>query len=308
MNKFYLALGLGFCFVSGAAYAPIAAAAQNDTPDTMSQFAQVDVSPETDVMSQPQIQPQSQPQPQLEPRQELAWGYHGAVAPAYWGGLKPEYSVCSTGSAQSPVNIAQYVQEDLPALKPAYRPTPLNVTNTGNTIYASYAPGSFLNIGDTAYELKHIHFHTPSSHYIDGSPFAMEAHFIHQSASGEIAVIAVMFSVGAANSTIEAIWQNVPMGQGSRQVPGIGISASDIMPESPAAMNTDAGADQAEKGLEYYTYSGSLVTPPCAEGVRWIVLKNGITLSEEQLRVFQSIFPSNSRPIQPLNGRIIKGR
>jgi len=221
-----------------------------------------------------------------------SWGYSGAGAAPYWGNLSAEYAACKDGQKQSPINIAKFLQEDVPNIESAYNPSPLSIVNNGHTVQVNYAPGSGFSVDDMRYELLQIHFHTPSEHYLDGAPYPMEAHFVHKAADGTLGVVGVMMKVGEHNHTIEAIWLNTPINAGgTKEVESVEINAADLMPAS----------------LDYYKYDGSLTTPPCSEGVRWHVMKDTIELSETQLKAFQALFPVNARPVQPLNDRVVTG-
>ena len=219
------------------------------------------------------------------------WGYTGAGAAALWGDLAPEFEVCKTGTQQSPINIDKFIQAELPRLTYAYSPSPLSVSNTGRSVQVNYAPGSHLTLDEKVFELQSFQFHTPSEHYLDGAPYPMELEFIHKAEDGAMAIISVLVKVGAHNPVIEGIWQNVPAAGQSKSVDSVGLSAEDLMPEDKS----------------YYTYEGSLTSPPCTEGVVWYVLKEPIEISEKQLTAFQGVFPVNARPIQPLGGRTIQG-
>jgi len=220
-----------------------------------------------------------------------SWGYVGGGAAHRWGDLSAEFEACKKGVQQSPVNISEFVQGQLPALNGNYQPSPLEVANNGHTVQVNYAPGSGFRAADKDFNLLQFHFHTPSEHYIDGAPYPMEAHFVHKADDGTLGVIGVMFKVGAHNPVIEGIWQNVPQAGSAKQVEGVEINASDLMP--------------ANKG--YYKYDGSLTTPPCTEGVQWYVMQDTIELSAKQLTAFQSVFPVNARPIQDLGDRVVRG-
>lgn len=209
-----------------------------------------------------------------------------------WEDVDLEGVLCREGANQSPVDITEFVQEDLPPLQPSYKETPLIVENNGHTIQVNYTRGSALEVGGKTYQLKHIDFHTPSEHTMDGVPAPMELHLIHQAFDGEIAIIAVMLKPGAQNPIIEGIWANAPLRTGERKsVELVKFSAAGLLPES----------------LEYYTYDGSLTVEPCTEGVRWFILKSPVEISEAQVNAFQKFFPMNARPVQPLGGRMIKG-
>ncbi len=220
------------------------------------------------------------------------WGYEGSHGPAHWGGLHPEFAACADGRNQSPVDIRSTVQADLPPLQVRYAQGPSTIINNGHTIQIDFAPGSMLRLDDTDFELKQVHFHSPSENMIDGRSFPFEAHFVHADAQGGLAVIGVMYETGAANEGLAPFWGQLP------EQPG---------PAQPLAQPADA-SQMLPASLDYYRYSGSLTTPPCSEGVRWLVLKNPLTISSEQQAAFERIMggPTN-RPVQPLNGRLIAG-
>ncbi|MEZ5919515.1 MAG: carbonic anhydrase family protein [Alphaproteobacteria bacterium] len=221
------------------------------------------------------------------------WDYAGPETGAsHWGELEAAFEACKTGELQSPINIESFYQGELPALETAYSAVPLHVINNGHTIQVDLGDNAgTLNVAGKTYKLLQVHFHTPSEHYIDGSPYPMEAHLVHKAEDGTLAVVGVLMKVGAHNPVIEGIWQNAPVAGGEKMLETVSVSAADLLPES----------------LEYYKYDGSLTTPPCSEGVQWHVLKDPIELSQAQLTAFQTVFPVNARPIQDLNGRTVRG-
>ncbi len=224
----------------------------------------------------------------------LHWDYTGARAAYAWGDIDPGFKTCKDGKAQSPVNISQYAaQPDLPALTTAYQPSPLVVANNGHTILVNVIPGSTMSIGDQAYELQQLRFHTPSEHYINGAPYPMEMQLLHQSQDGKTAVMAVMIEVGEANPVIQAIWEQAPVEPHT-------ANANEDFPFTAASLLPGS--------MEYFSYTGSLTTPPCTEGVNWYVLKQPVRVSQEQLVAFQRLFPVNARYLQPLNNRVVTGK
>jgi carbonic anhydrase len=218
------------------------------------------------------------------------WGYSGAEGPAHWGDLKPEFAACKTGHSQSPVNIAGARSADLPAIQFEYKPSALHIINNGHTIEIDYAPGSFIRIGDKRYELKQFHFHHPSEETIKGKRFPMELHLVHSDADGNLAVISVLLEVGAANSLIETLWGVAPKTDGLEKTEdNVQINAAELLP-----------ADRS-----YFTFAGSLTTPPCTEGVNWFVFKTPVTISNKQVATFAEIYPYDERPTQRLYGRTV---
>lgn len=202
-----------------------------------------------------------------------------------------ESETCVDGTLQSPINIAEYMREDLPKLKIAYAPTSLHVVNSGEGIGVVYDPGSKFMSADKIYDLMQFNFEAPSENYVNGAPYAMEMQLMHQAEAGEIAVLSVMMKLGAANPAIQTIWENIPEAGGRTDREDITLDMAELLPESG----------------EYYTFTGSLTAPPCAEGVKWHVLKEPIEISLEQLNAFHAVYGGSPRPVQPLNGRVVKG-
>jgi carbonic anhydrase len=220
------------------------------------------------------------------------WGYEGDGGPGHWATLSPEYSGCA-GKSQSPVDLVQarMIEAQLPALVLSYQPTPLNVVNNGHTIQVDYAGNSTLQLDGRTFHLKQFHFHSPSENLIDGKSYAMEAHLVHADDEGNLAVVAVMIESGAANAFLDKVWAHLPAAAGGRAQPaGVSVNVADFLP-----------ADR-----DYYRYDGSLTTPPCTEGVRWLVLKKSVTASAKQVEAFEHLMHhANNRPAQPLNARVV---
>jgi carbonic anhydrase len=218
------------------------------------------------------------------------WAYEGKEAPKEWGKLDSSYAACAIGQTQSPINIKDAKKADLPALKFSYHAVPLNIIDNGHTIQINYAPGSTLTVGEKVYTLKQFHFHHPSEEQVDGKDFPLVAHLVHADAEGHLAVVAVLFEPGSANPLIDRLWKNIPSEKGKPQdIPSVSIQAEDLLP--------------AKRG--YFSYAGSLTTPPCSEGVSWYVLSSYATISPQQVAAFAKIYPKNARPIQSTNGREI---
>lgn len=219
------------------------------------------------------------------------WSYAGQQGPQKWGDLKPEYTTCKMGHQQSPIDIRDAKKEPLPPIQFDYKTSVLKIINNGHTIQVNYQPGSFITVGDKRYQLKQFHFHHPSEEKIQGKPHAMVIHLVHADEDGQLAVIAVLLSGGTASPAIQKIWENLPTTEGAEQsVAGVEVNAESLLPPSRG----------------YYTFQGSLTTPPCSEHVTWFVLKTAVQISEEQIGVFAKVYPNNARPTQPSNGRTIR--
>ncbi|MFQ5561539.1 MAG: carbonic anhydrase [Nitrospinota bacterium] len=219
------------------------------------------------------------------------WGYSEAGGPDHWGMLSEKYKACSEGKNQSPVNLSHMIESSLGDIEFAYASTPLNVENNGHTIQVNYSPGSYIVQNGVRYNLLQFHFHTPSENQINGVSFPLEGHLVHADADGNLAVVSVLFYDGRANPFLNQIWKHMPA-EAHRKV---------TIPDK--TLNVAALLPQEKK---YYSFSGSLTTPPCTEGVLWMVLKDPVEISEEQVIHFHSVIHhDNNRPVQPLYARTI---
>jgi len=222
--------------------------------------------------------------------QKAHWAYQGAEGPNDWGKLDSAFATCSSGHTQSPIDIKNAKKSKLPPLKFDYKAVPLDIIDNGHTIQVNYAPGSTLMVGDKTYELKQFHFHHPSEEHVNGRGYDMVAHLVHADADGHLAVIAVLLKKGPSNPFLNTVWTNIPKEkEKAADVSGVSLNVKDLLPSNRG----------------YFTFAGSLTTPPCSEGVTWYVLKNQSSLSAEQLAAFAKIYPLNARPLQPSNDREI---
>jgi len=220
------------------------------------------------------------------------WSYEGASGPGTWGSLNKSYRSCALGKAQSPIAIsdASAIKADLPPIEFHYQSSPLKIIDNGHTIQINYEPGSFITVGQRQYALVQFHFHRPSEEQVDGRHYAMAAHLVHQDAKGRLAVVAVLLTAGRANRLIGLLWNNLPKAEETETVANLKIDLSDLLPTNRA----------------YYTYQGSLTTPPCSEGVSWYVLREPVSVSTDQIARFAARYSMNARPLQPRNGRPIR--
>jgi carbonic anhydrase len=214
------------------------------------------------------------------------WNYQGKNSPSHWSELQEDYILCSQGQIQSPINLSatDYHFAEIIEFNPI--PTKVTVINNGHTIQINYPKGQIARINGKNYELQQVHFHTPSEHQINGVTYAMETHLVYRDADatsdGNIAVLSTMVEPGLSNQNIATIWQHLPaINQ---------IWQSDVLLSPEIFL-------PAEKQFSAQ-YSGSLTTPPCTEGVTWIVFQQPISFSPEQIAAFQALYPVNARPIQ----------
>jgi carbonic anhydrase len=220
------------------------------------------------------------------------WGYSGDVSPAHWGKLDEKFKMCEEGKQQTPINVKATKDINLPSLDLKYTKGSKSIIDNGHTVQVNIESGDIFNIDGVPYELKQFHFHTPSENHINDKSFPLEAHFVHATKDGKLAVISVMFKEETANPTLAKVIKSFPLEENKRVKLTLSQEYLDvIMP----------------KNRDYYRFMGSLTTPPCSEQVKWFVFKEPQTASKAQIdAIHKEINKENNRPIQPLNGREIE--
>jgi carbonic anhydrase len=218
------------------------------------------------------------------------WEYSGDSGPPNWAKLTPEYGACGTGSNQSPINLTGLIDAQLKPIPFSYVSGRPEILNNGHTIQVNPSAGSSIEVDGIKFELKQFHFHAPSENQINGKSFPLEVHLVHADRDGNLAVVAVMVAEGKANKLLAEAWANIPKTEGEKTTLPAELSPVDILPTHH----------------NYYRFSGSLTTPPCSEGVRWLVMKNSITASKAQIDQFKQVMHHpNNRPIQPIKARLV---
>lgn len=220
-----------------------------------------------------------------------SWAYTGAGGPESWGRLKPEYQQCMSGQRQSPIDIRDGLPVYLDPIQFDYRPTRFRVIDNGHTVAVNFDLGNSITVLGQRYELQKLHFHRPSEERVNGRAYPMSAHLIHKSPSGQFAVVAVLLDEGEPHALIQQVWNNLPLEKHLEQGASAPMDVRQIVPLH---------------AHQYYTYMGSLTTPPCTENVLWMVMKEPMTVSTAQIDLFHRLYPMNARPVQPSAGRMIK--
>jgi carbonic anhydrase len=253
----------------------------------------VRVSTQPDGQLQLTSQAEAAPKPhRAKPAAKAAhdWSYGGESGPQAWGRLKPEFSKCASGTRQSPIDIRDGIRVDLEPVQFDYKPSAFRVLDNGHTVQVNVAPGNSIEVMGRRFELVQFHFHRPSEERIEGKSFDMVAHLVHKDAGGRLAVVAVLLERGAAHPLVQSVWNNLPLEKGD-----------EVSARNPLDLN-----QLLPKDTRYFIYMGSLTTPPCSEGVLWMVMQQPVTVSAEQIDVFARLYPMNARPIQQASGRLIK--
>ena len=219
------------------------------------------------------------------------WSYSGATGPENWASLSPEYAACGNGKEQSPINIERPTQTTNANPLVKYTATEATVVNSGHDIGLVSPPGNEMTVGGTPYEVESSHVHLPSENLLNGKQFDGEFHFKQVSADHKYTVFTLFVTTGAANPA----WQpfidaaNVPVGDTNGKK--VSINWSQLVPSTLRST---------------IQFPGSLTTPPCTEGVTWLVAPTPITMSKSQLDTLRAVYNNNDRPTQPLNGRPIQ--
>jgi carbonic anhydrase len=221
------------------------------------------------------------------------WTYVGKTGPLYWGRLNSAYQACARGQEQSPLDIrSTHRDKNLQPLAFHFIAGPVTIENTGRGIVVHVDPGSTLTANGIRYQLVELDFHNPSEHPIKGKYSDMEIDMVYHTADGKMAMVAVMLNQdrGFPNALLSTLWTHLPAR------PGASSKITDMV-----SMGGFLPAD-----LDYWTYVGSELQPPCTEGVRWYVLQDDLSISRDQFRAFTSLYKINTRGPQDPHGRRIE--
>jgi carbonic anhydrase len=219
--------------------------------------------------------------------ESVHWDYGDSEGPENWGKLAVDFDMCARGQNQSPIDLEADIDVDLPELDFEYENIGfLQEVNTGHAIQENVSPNNYLHVKGIKFELKQFHFHSPSEHTVGGEYYPMELHLVHQNSEGKYAVVGLLFQAGEPNELMN-------------QLPSF-KAARGVDPHSnPVDIN-----DLIRERENYFQYNGSLTTPPCTEGVFWIVLKQPIIASSDQIQHYHDLLGfDNNRPVQPHNAR-----
>lgn len=221
------------------------------------------------------------------------WSYEGRTGPLRWGKLDPAYEACSKGHEQSPIDIrGAHLNKSLKPIEFHYIAGPVTLENTGRAIVGHVDPGSYIVVDGVRYNLVEFDFRHPGEETVKGKFSDMSIQLVHKSADGKMAILAVRLieDQNRPNALLSTLWPHLPATVGK----------SEKIPE----MINPGGLLPGDRG--YWTFMGSLTTPPCTEGVRWFVFEQQVTLSRDQLRAFVKIYKINTREEQDPHGRRIE--
>jgi len=232
-----------------------------------------------------QTTPASTPVPTGAP-----WSYYGKTGPSSWGHLDPQYSACSKGKMQSPIDIRGAKVD--PSLRPIefhYLSGPLTLVNTGHTVRVNVVPGGYIVYGGVRYDLVEFHFHHPAEDLANGKLSDLQIDMVHKNAAGELAIIGVRVNEGVVNGSLAALWPSLPQTAGATSSIQDNFNPLGLLPSD----------------RRYWSYVGSITVPPCTEGVHWISMQSATELSQDQWQAFAKLYPDSARQIQPMNKRKI---
>ena len=218
------------------------------------------------------------------------WGYEGKVGPDYWAKLSPDYIACGTGRNQSPINIQVAIHAPMLPLKMSQHFPAKDILVGVNNISVNFTKGNMMVLDGVPFQLKQMLIHTPSENQINGKSFPLEVHFVHADSKENLTILAVMFKEGDVSPALDKLLTEAKQ-EGNKLTPlKTRVTPDDFIPKLP----------------QFYRFSGSLTTPPCTEGVNWIVMKSPMAASKVQIDTLKKILlQHNNRPIQALNGRMV---
>jgi len=215
------------------------------------------------------------------------WSYEGVDDPAHWASLSGDYRECSAGEHQSPIDLPALGHDAPLHLDVTHGDVDETTADNGHTVQLTAGTGETTVVDGVEYHLQQMHFHAASEHTVEGERYPIEFHFVHADAEGNLLVLAVFGKAGTNNPAFDAFIEGASSGTTSARTESVDIAAMLLAKRS------------------YWSYEGSLTTPPCTEGVHWVVLATPIELGQDQIDDLTAIHHDNDRPTQDLNGRTV---
>ncbi|MDP8568790.1 carbonic anhydrase [Methylophilus aquaticus] len=218
------------------------------------------------------------------------WAYTGSEGPDKWASLNPAFASCGNGSQQSPINIDNTIPAALKPIKRLQKFPLKSINRKEHGLVVDAGAGNMMVLDQKPYQLKYISLHAPAEHQIKQKSYAAEIQMVHEDKAGHRVIIAVILEEGSAHAAFEKLLSSLPKDTEDSKPLTMRITPAELMPNKPA----------------YYRYSGSLTTPPCSEGVQWIIMKEPVHLSKQQIETLQkALGAANQRPLQDGQGRMI---
>jgi len=260
------------------------------------------------------------------------WAYEGTEGPDKWGSIcDGKYPTCASGKSQSPIDVqtgslsvvssAQTLGWNIPDRTAAEfvqyskgqgGESSMELYN-GHTFQVEHLDATF-TYNNVVYKLKQFHMHTLSEHTINGEHSDLEIHFVHTTddaaAANKVLVVGAFFKVSPGQGSPSFIRKLVKAIPSLTDVPSavVSIDFAEVAQTVMIGSLEHRGGTDAEftpNFKNYMTYQGSFTTPPCTEGVQWILLRNPVYIYGEDSKALHALLGDNYRPVQPLNGRVV---
>lgn len=219
----------------------------------------------------------------------ITWTYDGDQGPVHWAKLSPAFAACSDGKAQSPIDLKDAQALNLPDVGVAFTSAEVKIRNNGHFIAATVPAGSTLTLFGKQFDLVELDLHTPSEHLVDGKSSPMELQFVTKDADGQRAVVAVLVDRGDVNEKLSPLLNAIPKVAGESGDSQGPLELGLLLPDDKTA----------------FRYDGSLTSPPCTEGVKWIVLETHLKASKQQIGKLTAVLDKNNRPVQDRHDRAV---
>ncbi|XP_021764927.1 alpha carbonic anhydrase 1, chloroplastic-like [Chenopodium quinoa] len=221
-----------------------------------------------------------------------------------WGSKHPNYTACSTGKRQSPIDINTndvVINKNMQPLTRNYHIYNASLSTDGIEVEVVFTGRGDLMFDGETYKLKQMHWHTPSEHRLNGVQYAAELHQVYVAADGSRSVVGILFEYGKPDPVLTMLKPQLdelakePC-QDHERIVAIPRFDSRFLRRRPR---------------KYYRYPGSLTTPPCDENVIWNVITKVKSISKDQVEALKAPLCEankikNARPAQPLNGRRVQ--